>query len=186
MQLQIIIGAEQILPESQAPLRCGLVTCNQRLANIAFTATRQGDQTSMVSRDPITLSDRIASLLTCCISAAQQATKTAVTIEVLAQQQQAMMFCRRRLIFDQHISAHNGFNACSKCCAMKLHQRIEIALVCYRDSRHPCRQTCLHQRLDTDDAIRQRKLRMDPQMDETDAHDSFSTNKSRTGLNERR
>lgn len=141
------------------------------MTDIAMPRPRQCDE-ALRSRlvKPLLGDLRATSVLIGAVSARQQVAQAQVACPALTQQQQTVGFVPVLLVGHPHIAADDRLEAVAARSLIELHQPEHVGQIGQRQRRHPVLHCTCHGFIQTDDAIRDGVLAMQPQMDELERH----------------
>jgi hypothetical protein len=137
-QLEVVaVGAEQLEPVSQQPLRVAGTPGREAAADVAGGAAAQRDQTAGgLARHPRALDLGRAALLAFEVGAGHEPRQVAVAGVVHAQQGQPRRHAAFPRLRDQQVDADDGLDALLQRLAIELHHREQVVFVGEGDRRH--------------------------------------------------
>ena len=170
LQLDVETLREDRQPFAQQALGQRLVAIQQRLADLPFLGAGQGDQSFGRLLDPLALDHHQTVALALGPAPRHQLGQVQVALGVHHQQGHA---AQRAIFFragQPDIRTADRLDARAIGRLVELHQRMHVVDFGDRHRRHPGRRHGLDQRLDAHQAIDQRELGVQTQMDERNGH----------------
>jgi hypothetical protein len=176
-QLQVEALAEGAEPGIQAGLRVRPVSAHQRPADIATDAARERDEPRTGFQHPVALHLRNALVLPLEVAPGDETGQVPVAGHVLHQQHEPVRLRGVGRVMHGDLGAGDGLDAGPERGLVEAHQTEQVGLVGDSNRWHAGGRGRLHQRLDPHQAIAQRILGMQVQMDEAGFHDEPMENR---------